>query len=394
MFFYLSFLRPPPTHASPSAGHISITPQVANDLRTEPFDGELEIYYSWSPVTPRLESNAFPAITKPQKLTVWRQSSAYKEIPVSLPPGIRDGQSYRLVLTAHAAGFPHVVNLASTSVGERSFPVLSVPILFSSRVRPGGKQEQIERVFRIGLGAKEQAFMTLQEQTSFDLDKKVWDSGIGLSSWLVGLATEQSADEPELVKTLRETLFSKSKRNIIELGAGIGIVSLTVGALRSAAKPAEKGCIIATDLASAIPLLEHNIECNDGLFSCPSARPQALVLDWDEERLPDEVLAVEEGFDAIIMADVTYNTASFPSLIRTLSSLTKFHRSSTDPAHAANKSPSSPVIFLGYKERDAAERTLWDMARDIGIEFVRVGERRGAGNEPVEIWIGRIESEV
>lgn len=171
MFFYLSFLRPPPTHASPSAGSISITPQVANDLRTEPFAGELDIFYSWSPVAPSLQPNAFPSITKPQKLTVWRQSSAYKEIPVSLPPGVRDGQSYRLVLTAHAVGHPHVINLASPSVGERAFPVLSVPILFSSRGKSGGKQEQIERVFRIGISAQEQVFMMLREQTSFDLDK-------------------------------------------------------------------------------------------------------------------------------------------------------------------------------------------------------------------------------
>lgn len=46
----------------------------------------------------------------------------------------------------------------------------------------------------------------------------MWDSGIGLSSWLVSLAAEQTLEEPELVSQLREMLFSKSKRNIIELG--------------------------------------------------------------------------------------------------------------------------------------------------------------------------------
>ncbi|EMD38794.1 hypothetical protein CERSUDRAFT_133318, partial [Gelatoporia subvermispora B] len=348
MFFYLSFLRPPPTHAFPSAGTISITPQVANDLRTEPFDGELEIYYAWSPVTPRLDPNTFPATTKPQKLTVWRQSNAYKAIPVSLPPGVRDGQSYRLVLTTHAIGHPHVINLASPSVGERTFPVLSVPISFSSRGRTGGKQEQIERVFRIGLGPKEQAFMMLREQTSFDLDKKVWDSGIGLSSWLVSLATEELSDEPEHVTSLRKVLFTRERRNVVELGAGTGIVSLTLGALCSVVKPAQEGCIITTDLVSAIPLLEHNIETNGGLFCSPTTKPQALVLDWDDENLPSEVDALD-GLDVIIMADVTYNTASFPPLIRTLSSLTKLHRSPEDSTNTQSTGNVSPMIILGYK---------------------------------------------
>lgn len=35
MFFYLSFLRPPPRTVSANAKDVLITPQIANDLRTE-----------------------------------------------------------------------------------------------------------------------------------------------------------------------------------------------------------------------------------------------------------------------------------------------------------------------------------------------------------------------
>ena len=45
-----------------------------------------------------------------------------------------------------------------------------------------------------------------------------------------------------------------------------------------------------------------------------------LALDWDDETLPEEVRTVGT-FDAIIMADVTYNTSSFPILVRTLDAL-------------------------------------------------------------------------
>ena len=35
MYWYLSFLRPPPVSVPISQGSITITPQIANDLRTE-----------------------------------------------------------------------------------------------------------------------------------------------------------------------------------------------------------------------------------------------------------------------------------------------------------------------------------------------------------------------
>ncbi|KAH9857281.1 putative methyltransferase-domain-containing protein [Lenzites betulinus] len=383
MFYYVSFLRPPTTQSFPS-GSISITPQVSNDLRTEPFDGAQEIYYSWSQTANGASRpEPYPSITAPQKLTVWRQSGAYKEMRVPLPPGLRDGQSYRLVLTAHGQGRPHIINLAGTDLGTRPFPVMSMPILFSSRGRGGAaveKQEQIERVYRIPLPEGENGFLTVREQTSFDLDKKIWDSGIGMSSWLVQLAQEpptaSSADA--LVSRARDALFSPESRRVIELGAGTGIVSLTLGALRSTLSKDQDGRILTTDLESAMPLLEHNVSANETLFSSEPVRPRSLVLDWDAEELPPEVRAVE-SFDAIIMADVTYNTTSFPSLVRTISSLVQL------------KPSKPPVILLGYKERDPAERTLWDMAKEIGVVFERVGERKGAGGQPVEIWVGLCE---
>lgn len=46
-------------------------------------------------------------------------------------------------------------------------------------------------------------------------------------------------------------------------------------------------------------------------------------------------------------------------------------------------------MLLGYKERDVAERSLWEMAADVGITLDMVGERQGAGGKPVEIWLGR-----
>ncbi|CAK5274013.1 unnamed protein product [Mycena citricolor] len=74
------------------------------------------------------------------------------------------------------------------------------------------------------------------------------------------------------------------------------------------------------------------------------------------------------------MADVTYNTASFPSLVQTVKAL-------------VNKSPNkTPQIILGYKERDPGERELWGMMEAGGLHFQSVGRIVGSGENAVEIW--------
>jgi len=75
------------------------------------------------------------------------------------------------------------------------------------------------------------------------------------------------------------------------------------------------------------------------------------------------------------MADVTYNTASFPALSQTLSRLSRI-------------GSQPPAILLGYKERDEAERSFWDITAKVGIKFQKIGERNGTGGDPVEIWLG------
>jgi hypothetical protein len=89
------------------------------------------------------------------------------------------------------------------------------------------------------------------------------------------------------------------------------------------------------------------------------------------------ISAVKAKIIGFRMADVTYNTASFPPLVRTLSMLMRL---GTKP----------PLVLLGYKERDEAERTLWDLTSEAALDFKKIGERRGTGGAPVEVWLGQI----
>ncbi|KAJ7066587.1 putative methyltransferase-domain-containing protein [Mycena amicta] len=330
MFFYISFLRPPPL----TARTLSITPQVTEDLRTvqAPF---VDIYYSWLSVTTGEQ-------TRPEKLTTWRgQASAYKEIPVPLPRGSSTG-AWRLVLGSSSEST--VVPLDAENIGARPFGVMSMPIQLGTSQNGKGKaklQDQIERVYTL----REDRKLRITEQTSFDLDKKIWDSGIGLSSWLVTHPLP--------------FLDASNPLRILELGAGTGIVSLVLGALR----PDDR--IITTDVDSAMPLLQHNITNNKSPI-------EAAVLDWDDTELP-ECVRLCESLDVVIMADVTYNTASFPSLVRTIKTLVEM-------------GSTQPQVVMGYKQRDPAERELWTMLAEGGIQLKQIGSVPGSGGTPVEIW--------
>jgi protein N-lysine methyltransferase METTL21D len=87
------------------------------------------------------------------------------------------------------------------------------------------------------------------------------------------------------------------------------------------------------------------------------------------------------------MADVTYNTASFGSLLRTVEALLRRPRREAKDGQAC----VSPLVLLGYKERDAGERDLWRMAGEKGISFDLVAKVSGADEPAVEIWVGRAD---
>lgn len=187
-------------------------------------------------------------------------------------------------------------------------------------------------------------------------------------------------DTNPVLSHVRQALFSRDRRDIVELGAGTGIVAITLGILRSKLDiHGQPGRIVTTDLPSALPLLQHNISSNASLLSKVSPEPAAL--DWEAERLPDAVTSnFDAGLDVIVMADVTYNTASFPALISTLSRLVEFSKS--------KRADRRPFILLGYEERDVAERTLWNTVKEVGIDLEQVGVVNGVGGAAIEIWIG------
>lgn len=306
----------------------------------------------------------------------------YKEIPVPPPRNVRNGEYWRLILSSGTSRKDQVLSLNDENLGRQPFPVLSDPIFFSARSsKVAVKQERIQRSYAlIAINRDHPVIFDIIEQTSFDLDKKIWDSGIGLSSWLIQLHSGMVANTA-LVSKVKDVLFT-SKCGVLELGAGTGIVAIVIGILQGLLdSPVTSGKIITTDLPSALPLLQSNINSSQSLYQ-PGNVPKGVVLDWGEPDISTQVASFVDGIDVIVMADVTYNNASFPALVGTLSRLIVFSMS-VAPA-------KPPLIILGYKERDVAERALWEMAEKIGIHFEEVARIPGAEGTAVEVWVGTV----
>jgi hypothetical protein len=82
---------------------------------------------------------------------------------------------------------------------------------------------------------------------------------------------------------------------------------------------------------------------------------------------------------------VTYNTASFPHLLKTLLSL-------LNPPATESGTQITPLLLLAYKQRDPGERELWDLLKSKGVGMVKIDEVKGAEDEGVtEIWVGAMD---
>ncbi|KAF8608640.1 hypothetical protein BDV93DRAFT_485876 [Ceratobasidium sp. AG-I] len=462
MFEYLSFLRPPPERCVLHQP-VTLVPQIANDLRTELCEDEYHIYFTWQNTSGNLDHSGLT------KLTTWRPGGMYKPLSVALPAETRHGDFWRLCLAVLPTGQSPVlsINLLQPDFGHIPFPVTSLPISIVTNTAAAGKlssgsakgkkprqakptqnkpqkatntavsafaehsalapqthapkQERIERFYRLPhRGSEHGRLLCITEQTSFDLDKKIWDSGVAVSSWLAQLLTSPNVYDPASASSTSSLVTAFQKRlvqfqlrtlQIVELGAGTGLVSLVLAALlanvlqvQPEEPSARRARILATDLPSAIELIEWNRAANKHIFDIgqssvesSEAEEERLIevrgaaLDWDKS-IPvdvwdtDTVFGAALPFDIIIMADVTYNTASFPALLDTVTNLLRGPK----PDSLA----PSPMILLAYKCRDAAERTLWHDASVRGILFVQVDQIKGVREPAVEVWLGGWEKDV
>ena len=190
-------------------------------------------------------------MTRPQKLCTWT-GNAYKEVQVFPPKEAHPNEYWQLLLCSSSTSLsstprkpPRAQNpILSVDLSlplhdfgvETVFPIVSSPILFSTRKDQKNEKKQVrnERILKLPplwsngpVGP-----LRLMEHLSFDLDKvltplvlhlmlelylilykKVWDSGLGLANWLITTMTDSENIPSEL-----RSVIDKDSPKIIELG--------------------------------------------------------------------------------------------------------------------------------------------------------------------------------
>jgi predicted nicotinamide N-methyase len=154
-----------------------------------------------------------------------------------------------------------------------------------------------------------------------------WQSGIELASHWKDVAT------------ILSEMGIRSKRRVLELGSGLGLVGISLafcnkdvhfhgcsGDEHGHSIITKDATVILTDLPAAIPLLEFNVEQHrPQLLSSSSWNTMHLstrTLRWTLEREPDHSLdslfANEPPFDMVVGSDLLYNTEYIPHLLATM----------------------------------------------------------------------------
>ncbi|KAI9704125.1 MAG: hypothetical protein M1836_006986 [Candelina mexicana] len=206
-------------------------------------------------------------------------------------------------------------------------------------------QRMVERRFSLSSSHE----LRIYEETVLSLALHQRDAGLALSIFLSQtIYSHPSSHLPHLHSVL--TAPSTNLR-ILELGAGCGIVSLSLAHLLPSSS------ILLTDTPEAQPLITHNINSFLTTTSPTTTTTKPAisfeVLQW-EDPLPQKV--AEQLFDLILVADCTYNPSSVPSLVATLAALVQ-------------RSPNT-IIAIAMKMRHESEKIFFELMAKADLEEV------------------------
>ncbi|KAL2062864.1 hypothetical protein VTL71DRAFT_5936 [Oculimacula yallundae] len=290
---YIRFLKAPQrTRDSRGIYHLSAVITITTDLGDS-------FLYSDLPLVVGLENaEGKPLLGNIRKEYLWTGSHGFRGLPVEIET-IRVGPAPNMMIKAkeehHMVDNFEEVLLQGRKGTEDEGGVVS---LRGNALGYG----IVERSFNYGDGKS----VHIWEEAGESIARHIWDAGLVLSAYLsVQMKTAQTSSSlPEL--PILQGQLSKPDLNVLELGAGCGIVGITLRQLLPNISQ-----MILTDLPEATSILTHNI-------ALCSPVPSHSVLDWSVP-LPSEIASTK--WNLVLIADCTYNPDVVPDLVNTLGRL-------------------------------------------------------------------------
>ena len=269
-----------------------------------------------------------------QKRIHWTDTLRDIYVDIPIPSGLKEGRvairpvdSTSDTFLSHFLGGKGINHVVGVETG-----------LF--HVNVSSRHDTVYRHFKLPLGP-----LRIAEQAGETIIRHVWDAGIILSAAISYYPTSLIPDE---LQQLLSLIFSDRETRILELGTGVGILGITIAARYPQTK------VVMTDLSDAQSLVDTNLHLNTATYHYLKDNASFRPLDWEERPFPE--WSTTEKFDLIVMADVTYNTATFIALADTLEHLLR------------TGSKSGKVLCCGKRRHDE-EEGFWRIIQERGFEM-------------------------
>jgi Lysine methyltransferase len=259
-----------------------------------------------------------------------------RDIKVEFPVQQSPLSNHKIVITPRT-GSASTDFLAQFLGGTVSHVVGVETDLFSSTTST--RQDTVYRRFNAPTGP-----IVIAEQAGETIIRHVWDAGIILSA--VISYRHLSSLPPGLTTLLKHLQSPAHPLKVLELGTGVGVLGICI------ALAFPNATVVMTDLPDAQPLVDKNIHLSASLTNNLTQHASFRVLDWETQPYPEWTSL--ETFDLIVMADVTYNTATFLALANLLEHLLK------------TGSKGARVICCGKRRHDE-EKQFWKIVRERGF---------------------------
>jgi len=271
-----------------------------------------------------------------EKQVPWMEYDREVRVELSVPSTVKEGRV--VIKPVKSPNSNSDSNFLSTFLGGETAHIVSVETsLFS--LAAFSRNDTVYRTFYLPSGP-----LRIAEQSGETIIRHVWDAGIILSAALI--CNPPSALPRPLQPFITAVMPRSGKLKVLEVGCGVGILGVSI----AAAFPQSQ--VVMTDLSDAQSLVEENIHLNSAKFPHLKQNAAFRALDWEMEIYPE--WTVTDRYDLIVMADVTYNTATFIPLVKTLQHLLR------------NGSRGSKVICCG-KQRHDEEEGFWRLVAESGF---------------------------
>ncbi|TEY71516.1 hypothetical protein BOTCAL_0091g00010 [Botryotinia calthae] len=242
---------------------------------------------------------------------IWKGTNGMRSLEIQIPIKVQRGVEQWTTMIVRPAeniygvdSFEDVLGISQNEGGIVKVRSRSIDLKTGATRSEG----MAERVFSTGYGRRDK--IRIWEETGESIARHIWDAGLVLSSYLSSLGS--SSRPAGSLPTLEKSLSTQKNINILELGAGCGIVGITLAKVFSD----RINKILLTDLPEASEILEKNLSAmtpDSDVSLCNSCSHQ--VLDWSAP-LPQDVRG--ERWELVVVADCTYNPDVVPDLVNTL----------------------------------------------------------------------------